>query len=263
MVNLKGIDVSHHQGNINWAKVKESGIEFAILKAGGSDAGAYKDSKFDSYYAAAVAEGIPVGSYYFVGKGCISRDAGVTDARRFIEILKGKKFEFPVFIDLESTSTSSKTGATDAVIAFCETMETSGYFVGIYASDISGFKDRLNLDRLDRWTKWVARYGSKPKYVQNYGMWQKSETGKISGISGNVDLDECYIDYPKIIKESGKNGFTASSENQNNSERLPYIPGMTASDVQRYLKWCADKGAGNYQDTEEEFRRFLKEIYGN
>lgn len=209
---MKGIDVSHHQGAINWTAVKKSGIEFAILKAGGSDGGFYKDSKFDANYAGAKEVGIPVGAYYYVGKNCTSRDAGIADAKRFIDILRGKQFEFPVYIDLESTPVSAKAGATEAVNAFCETMENAGYYVGIYASDISGFKDRLNIDKLSKWCKWVARYGSEPKYVEQYGIWQKSETGRVGGISGNVDMDVCYVDYSVPIKAAGKNGYQKPAE---------------------------------------------------
>lgn len=203
----KGIDVSHWQGDIDWKAVRTTGIEFAIIKAGGSDNGFYTDSCWEKNYAGAKAVGMPVGAYYIVGPRCISRADGIADAQRFIEQLKGKQFEYPVFIDLELTSPSDKLGATEAVCGFCETMEAAGYYCGIYASDIFGFKDRLDLLHLTAHDKWVARYGSKPTYVQSYGMWQSSSTGKITGISGDVDLDEAYKDYPAIIKGKGLNGF--------------------------------------------------------
>lgn len=203
----KGIDVSVHQGDINWNAVKNSGIEFAIIKSGGSDNGFYQDDKFEQNYTNAKAAGIPVGAYYFVGPLCISKEDGIADAERFIEQLKGKTFEYPVFIDLEATNPSNKAGATAACIGFCETMEQAGYYCGIYASDVSGFADRLDLDRLTAYDKWVARYGSKPQYVKTYGMWQYSSSGKIQGIGPAVDLDEAYMDYPAIMKEKGLNGF--------------------------------------------------------
>ena len=89
---MKGIDVSVHQKNINWAQVKASGISFAILKAGGSDAGFYTDSTFEANYAAAKAAGIPVGAYYFVGPLCVSREDGIADAKRFLKMIEGKSF---------------------------------------------------------------------------------------------------------------------------------------------------------------------------
>lgn len=207
MAILRGIDVSRWQGNINWNLVKESGISFAILKAGGSDEGIYIDPTFEKYYAGAKAAGIPVGAYYYVGPLCTSQEAGIADAKRFLDIMKGKTFEYPVYIDLESTNPPEKRGATDATIAFCEYMENNGYFVGIYASDVSGFCDRLDLNRLSAYSKWVARYGSKPQYVSSYDMWQYNSTGRVSGIIGDVDMDYCYKDFPEIIKAAGLNGF--------------------------------------------------------
>lgn len=202
-----GIDVSRFQGVIDWAAVKAAGVDFAIIKAGGSDAGLYTDSAFERNYEGAKAAGVSVGAYYYVGRLCISRADGIADAERFIEMLKGKEFEYPVFIDLEETAPKDKAGATEAVIAFCETMESAGYYCGIYASDISGFKDRLDISRLTAFDKWVANYSTQPKYVASYGMWQKSSKGRIAGIFGDVDIDEAYQDYPTIIKANGLNGF--------------------------------------------------------
>ena len=141
----------------------------------------------------------------------MSTEDGRADADRFVKMLNGKQFEMPVYMDIESTPISKKKGATDAVIAFCEVLEAAGYYAGVYASDISGFKDRLDANRLTRFDKWVARYGSKPSYITEYGMWQSSETGKVKGINGNVDLDTAYKDYPTIIKKLGLNGFGKST----------------------------------------------------
>ena len=108
----KGIDVSHWQGTIDWNKVKAAGIEFAIIKAGGSDAGTYTDSKWEANYKGAKAAGIPIGAYYFVGKDCVTAAAGKADAERFIQILKGKQLEYPVYMDNEAQPASAKAGIT-------------------------------------------------------------------------------------------------------------------------------------------------------
>lgn len=202
---FNGIDVSHWQGAIDFKKVREV-CDFVIIKAGGSDAGFYKDKKFETNYKKAKEAGLFVGAYYFVGKNCTNYDAGVSDAKRFIDLIKGKVFEFPVFIDIELTPVVKRQGATDAVLGFCETMENAGYYVGVYGSDVGGFKDRLVLSRLSLYDKWVARYGSKPKIVSNYGIWQKSSKGVISGIKGNVDVDEAYRNYPAIMARTHLNG---------------------------------------------------------
>lgn len=206
-MSFAGIDVSRWQGNIDWNAVKKSGVNFAILKAGGSDDGFYTDSKFEENYKNAKVVGMPLGAYYFVGPGCKSKNDGIADAKRFIDILKGKQFEYPVYIDFESPSTSNKAGNTDACIGFCETMEAAGYYCGIYASDISGFVDRLDQTKLSKFDKWVARYGSKPTATPEYGMWQHTSESKIAGINGNVDANIAYKDYPTIIKNGNFNGF--------------------------------------------------------
>lgn len=209
---MKGIDVSRWQGSINWSAVKNASIEFAIIKAGGSDAGFYIDPYFEQNYSGAKAVGLHVGAYYFVGPNCTSYNDGVGDAKRFIELLRGKQFDMPVYIDFEAPNGNNKIGNTEACRGFCETMESAGYFVGIYASDISGFANRLNKNSLKKFTWWVARYGSQPTYaVENKGIWQYSSSGVVNGIVGNVDMNESYIDYPSAIKKNGLNGYAKNS----------------------------------------------------
>lgn len=203
-----GIDVSKWQGKIDWKKVRQSGKDFAIIKAGGSDAGLYKDHYFETNYAGAKAAGVHVGAYYFVGSKCLSAADGEADALRFVDQLKGKKFEYPVYMDVEAPPAGMKNRVTEAVIAFCRIMENYGYYVGIYGSDISGFKERMNLDSLKAYDKWVASYGSFPSYVpEPFGMWQYSSTGSVAGIAGNVDLDIAYYNFPQIMLSKHLNGF--------------------------------------------------------
>ena len=210
---FKGIDVSHWQGTINWARVRTSGIQFAIIKAGGSDAGFYTDSKWEQNYRGAKANGIAVGAYYFVGPRCTSATAGRADASRFLKQLRGKQLEYPVFMDNEAQPASARSGTTEATIAFCETLEAAGYYVGIYGSAYSGFRDRMDDSKLSAYTHWVAQYASKCTYPGKYGIWQYSSKGRINGIIGNVDMDFSYVDYPAVIKSGGFNGYgkTASS----------------------------------------------------
>lgn len=207
MKTLKGIDVSKWQSIIDFEQVKKSGIDFVIIKAGGSDAGIYKDKYFDVNYQKAKAAGLNVGAYYFVGKKFLTAADGRADADRFIKLLEGKQFEFPVYVDIETGSFHVRKRFTDATIAFCERMEEAGYFCGIYASDISGFHDMLENDRLKKFTHWVARYGSKPSYVTAFDIWQYTSKGVVDGILKYVDCNYCYVDFPKTIKGKGFNGF--------------------------------------------------------
>ena len=205
---IKGIDVSSWQGNIDWNRVRASGIEFAIIKAGGSDAGFYKDKRFEQNVREAAAAGIHVGAYYFVGPLCNSAEAGALDAYKFHQIIKDFTLDYPVYIDFEAPSGRDKQGNTDAAYAFCSYMESVGYYAGIYASDVSGFKDRLIPDQLVRFDKWVAKYSTyEPGVIKNWGMWQYSSKGSVPGISGYVDMDFSRNDYAEIIKQHHLNGF--------------------------------------------------------
>jgi lysozyme len=208
MSEFRGIDVSHWQGAIDWAKVKAAGIQFAIIKAGGSDAGLYTDPKWEENYREAKENGIAVGAYYFVGSACTTAEAGRADAQRFLAQLRGKQLEYPVFMDVEATTANAKAGATEAAIAFCRELEAAGYYAGIYSSTYSGFRDRLDDSKLTAFTHWVAQYASKCTYGGAYGIWQYSSSGRVTGINGNVDLDISYQDYPSIIKAGGFNGYS-------------------------------------------------------
>lgn len=215
-MTMNGIDVSGSQGVIDWKKVKADGVQFAILKAGGSNAGFYTADRFAENYKAATAAGVPLGAYYYVGENFKTAADGKADAQRFLAILKGKRFAYPVFVDVEETRPADKAGVTDATLAFCETVEKAGYYVGIYSSAVSGFVDRLDAARLKKFDFWVADYRASTieagKPALACGMWQYSDKGRVNGITGNVDLDVAFVDYPALIKAKGLNGYTANAD---------------------------------------------------
>jgi GH25 family lysozyme M1 (1,4-beta-N-acetylmuramidase) len=200
---FKGIDVSVWQGFINFDKVKLSGIDFVIIKAGGSDDDFYTDSCFEINYNNAKKAGLKIGCYYIVGSNFDTIEKGIKNAKHFAKIIKGKTFDYPVFLDLELTLSSQKYGATTASITFCDYLKKLGYKVGIYGSSISGFKDRLDINRLGKYDKWVAQYSSnKPTYPTDCKIWQYSSMGRIDGINCNVDMNISYYDYSSTGKNS-------------------------------------------------------------
>ena len=203
----QGIDISKWNTVTDFKAVKDSGIEFVIIRIGGSNGGYYKDVKFDKYYNAAKLAGLKVGCYYDTGKEFIDSAHGYIAAEHCLTLLDGHEFEYPVFMDIETAATVYKKGITDAAIAFGSKLESNKYYVGIYASDVSGFHDRLEIERVKRFSLWVARYGKKPQYVTDYAMWQKSSTGTVPGISTKVDLDECTVNFPYIIKKAKLNNL--------------------------------------------------------
>lgn len=205
---IKGIDVSKWNDVYDFKQVKKEGYSFVIIRAGGNNGGFYKDPKFERYYKEAKEAGLFVGAYYDTGKDFISTPIGYACAEHFKTLLKDKQFEMPIFADIETVATCHKEGATACAVAFCRSLEHAGYFTGIYASDVSGFFDRLQLHLLQGiFTLWVARYGKKPEVVKDFSMWQHSARGCVKGINGFVDLDKCYVDFPSIIKKKHLNNF--------------------------------------------------------
>lgn len=254
---MNGIDVSRHNGTIDWEAAKKSGkVDYAIIRAGYGKLISQKDAQFERNYAGATAQGIPVGAYWY--SYAVTPAEAEQEAHVFLEAIKGKKFEFPVYLDIEERRTfgTRKNNVNAIIKAFCDVMEKSGYWVGIYSSR-SAIQTYISTENQQKYALWVAEWGAKCNYNGTYGIWQNSETGRISGISGNVDTDVCYVDYPVVIKAAGKNGY-AKPEQPTVAEHKPtYIPNLTAADVSVYLAWCAAKGAGNYEDTEEGFTKFL------
>ena len=205
----RGIDVSKWQGSIDWARVKASGtVEFAILRAGYGSLVKQKDKMFDANYNACKRLGIPVGAYWY---SYATTTAGARrEARAFLKVVAGKTFEYPLWFDQEyepKIKALSTAKRTEIVKAFCEELETAGYYTGLYCSR-DWLQNYLNYKELAHLDIWVAAYGSTAGNVPlPYGMWQCSSSGKVNGISGNVDIDIAYKDYPAIMKKAKLNGF--------------------------------------------------------
>ena len=204
-ITMQGIDVSSYQGTINWKKVAES-KKFAILRAGtGYKGGNNKDGKFEENYKNAKDAGVKVGAYWY------SYATSVADAKReanyFMQHLSGKQFEWPVYYDIEEQSQFDAGIHNSIAKAFCDILEANHYYCGIYSSG-SKWSYSFSKEVSSRYTVWIAHWGvSKPTYTGAYDVWQKSETGSVSGISGNVDLDEGYLNFEPIMKANHLNGY--------------------------------------------------------
>lgn len=219
---IKGIDVSKHQGNINWSHVKAAGIDFAILRAGYGKESSQVDSCFDNNYAGCKSNGIPCGCYWFSYATTVEEVK--KEAEVFLNTIKGKVFEMPVYFDMESSKSKDgkelvnldkmgKTLCTEIAKTFLNIVEKAGYFVGIYMSAIP-LESYIDTSVRERYAVWVADYRSNTTsetYKSKYGIWQKCDAGTVNGISGSVDLDECYVDYPSKIKAAGLNGYKVAS----------------------------------------------------
>lgn len=205
-VLFKGIDISYYQGNVNFTKVKDSGVQFVILRAGLGKKASQVDKKFNTYYKNATAVGIPVGCYWYSYATTV--EEAKLEAKACLEVIKGKKFEYPIWYDIEEASTfaTGKRNVSNIAKAFCSVLEEAGYFTGIYCSTFYA-KTYFTEEVQQRYAFWIAQYASKCTYANQYGIWQYSSTGKVNGIVGNVDMDYSYTDYPTSIKSKGLNGF--------------------------------------------------------
>lgn len=182
-----GIDVSRWQGNFNFAKAKEEGITFAILKAGGGDAGLYKDSKFERNYAECVRLGIPVGAYFFGQAMDIS--TAQKEADYFLNLIAEKKFDIGVWYDVEGKMLNAG-GLVSVVNGFILRLKSNGYECGVYSSE-SVFKGKLKDISAP---KWVARW-TKTKPIIDFKIWQfGGETNLIrSNKVAGVTCDQNYL----------------------------------------------------------------------
>lgn len=214
----RGVDISKWQRGIRIKELENAGYEFAILRGGYTGYGTKeknKDNCFEEFYDQAKACGLPVGVYYY--SFASTKQGGIDEANFLYEnCLKGKKFEYPIYIDVEDVHLpfNNKTGVTDAIIGFCETLENKQYFVGVYAS-LNWFKTRIETSRLSAYTKWVAAWrDDKPSFEWNaFDMWQKSDSTAFENYS--VDLDIAFKDFPDIIRKVGLNGYNKTNESSN------------------------------------------------
>ena len=203
----KGIDISRYQGTPDFAKLKNE-VDFVIIQAGFGKYSYQKDAQFERNYAECKKYGIPVGAYWF--SYAASAPDAIYEATACAEVIKGKQFEYPIYFDIEGAACSGD--VSGKCRNFCEELEKRGYFSGIYISR-SPAQQYLNADVCKNYALWLAEYGGALNWGgAPAGMWQNSASGRFSGISGDVDTDICYVDYPKLIKSAGLNGFELPEE---------------------------------------------------
>ena len=198
---VTGIDVSKWQGEIDWDKVKNDGVEFVIIRCGyrGSSSGALVvDPYFEQNIRGATAAGLDVGVYFFTQ--AIDEVEAVEEASMVVQLIEGYDLTYPVFIDTEGAGGNGRADGLDAETrtmvceAFCTTVKNAGYEAGVYASR-NWYNNRVDADTLDKFVIWLAEYRSVPLYQGYYNMWQYTSKGKVDGIEGNVDMNISYLGY--------------------------------------------------------------------
>lgn len=198
-----GIDVSYYQGNIDWKKVKNSGVEFVIIRVGyrgyGSAGTLVEDPKFKTYLDGATKAGLKVGVYFYTQ--AITTAEAQAEAKFVLDRIKGYSLQMPVYYDIESVDYDtgrldsaglSKAQKTALCTAFCDTIIKSGYSAGVYANYtwLNYYIDGAGLGK--KYPIWLAHYTSNTNYDQRMDMWQYSGSGTVSGISAYTDVNVWY-----------------------------------------------------------------------
>ena len=194
-----GIDVSKWNGKVDWEAVKNSGISYVIIRCGyrGSSNGAlYEDRMFEENIKGATKAGLKVGVYFFTQ--ATDEVEAVYEASFVLDRIKNYKISYPVFLDVEASGGRGdkidKDTRTAVCKAFCQTIQNAGYTAGIYANK-TWLEKRMNISDLGAYKIWLAQYSTEPTYTGRYDMWQYTSTGKVGGISGDVDLNLSYLGY--------------------------------------------------------------------
>ena len=223
---MNGIDVSEANGNIDFNKVKKSGVDFVIIRVGwiGNKENHTLDKYFNQNYEKAKNAGLKIGFYvYNYSK---STEAIKSGANWALNNIKGKTFDYPVFIDMEDSSLLVCKNLNLLCIEFCNIINLNGFKSGIYAN-LDWFRNKLNINELLNYKIWLAEWNGKENHTANFkvDMWQYSSKGKIDGIVGNVDLNKC------LNCTANEEEITGNNENKGGFEVKVYQNGFTRETV--------------------------------
>ena len=191
-----GIDVSGHQGTIDWDQVKEAGIQFAMIRLGYrgyTQGGLALDDYYVTNIETALESKMPVGVYFYTQ--AVSYEEGVEEAQYVRKNIADYKISYPVVIDTEKMEADgarandiSNEERTDAIVGFCDTIKDAGYTPMIYANR-NWYAQNLDMDRLGDYQLWLAQYSNVPDFPYLFTGWQYTSEGSVPGISGSVDID--------------------------------------------------------------------------
>lgn len=213
----KGVDISYCQPKVDWAKVS---VDFCIIQIGGGAVRRQKDTMYESHYAGAKGRGIPVGAYWFTWARTVAEAEEEADI--CISLLKGKQFEYPIFLDLEQEAIykTGKANVSAIIRAFLSKVEKAGYWVGLYCNpDVLVHYCEADIPK--RYSILLAQWNvSAPTYP--CGIWQPN-TAQTAGFPEPVDQDVCYIDYPSQIKAKGLNGYGKPPKPPEPEKKTKYV----------------------------------------
>lgn len=215
---LKGIDVSEHNGVIDWNAVKNAGVEFAVIRMGyGSDLPQQDDKMFEWNVSECERKGIPWGAYLY--SYALNVEDAKSEVAHALRLLQGKKPAFPIAFDMEDADGyKARHGmpSNDLLVQICDTfcseVENNGFYVMVYAN-LDWLNNHLNDRRLDRYDKWVAQWAPACDYQGTHRLWQYTDSGYVNGISGKVDMNLAYSSFRAVLGPSTQNYTIRSGEN--------------------------------------------------
>lgn len=223
-----GIDISSWQGGYPYAKAKAQGVKFAIIRAGFSTT---KDNQFENHYRNAKAQGWGVGAYWYTYAKSVAEAR--KEAQAFLKVIKGKQFDYPVYLDIEDASIRriGKNTLNAIVREFGSIMEKAGYYFGVY-TNVDWYRNVISGSELNKkYDWWIASWTSSKPSIGKCGLWQfggSSNAIRSNKVAGVVtDQDYAYSDYPAIMKRLGKNGYGKQSVVDKVKEKInpPYKTG--------------------------------------
>lgn len=248
------IDISKWQGNINWEKIAETNINAVIIRIGLRGTATKElltDEKFFEYYDGAVKSGLHIGCYFY--SAATTNEEAQEEANYVVDMIRNHdlKFDMPVYMDMEDAvvQRTGKTQIFNSTKAFLDIMKEENIYSGVYCST-SWAQDYYTPALFSGHSLWIADWHDKCRYEGDYGMWQYTDQGSVSGIDANyTDLNLCYINYPKLISDYGYNKIP--------DENTKTIPGdinndgiVTASDARQALRTAAKLQTLTEKETE-------------
>lgn len=255
MSKVFGIDISTWQRGYPYASATKSGVKFAILRAGASRT---KDDMFETHYKNAKRQGWGVGAYWYTYATTVA-EARI-EIKAFLKAIKGKKFEYPIYLDMEDASIrkAGKSTLNAIVKEYGNALEKAGYYFGVY-TNVDWYRNKISGASLNKkYSWWIASWtSSKPSGI-NAGLWQfggnsnEIRSPKIGGVT--TDQDYAYLDYPSIMKQKGLNGYKkTTTPTKPNTKRkytgaFPKLPirgyfkigdsGKQVLNLQKFLNWA-------------------------
>lgn len=249
-MKVTAIDVSYCQTGVDYNKVKKSGIDAVIIRAGFGKESYQKDSEFETHYKNAKKAGLAVGVYWYSYAYSVAE--AKQEAKVCLACIKDKTLELPVYYDLEESGQTrlGMSALTNIAIAFCDAIKSGGYRAGVY-SNLNWLNNYLDYERLrNKYSIWLAQWSSAPS--KSCDIWQNSDNGRISGINGNVDTD--VIINKNIIKSNSEVKEEMIKKGLTNNAILAYKKQLLNLYNAGIIKTKVDSSAGFGDGTEKAVR---------